>query len=266
MTSIRIAVLSASFMLGCHRQTEPRGAVPAPPPVAPPAGARTPAVLATGPAPGVESSAEAASPAESAADAGSCEPEVAMNEKPGAHDRYRFEAADGRFGFRDAHNQVVIEPRFRFAYEFSAGGVAPVVEEKRFAFIDSTGRVIAEAFPYDNGPDYFVEGRARIVRNGQVGFIDRQGAVVVAPRWDFASPFCEGRAVVCRGCGTRWQRGQKTFGGGRWGYIDGQGKLVIPLELDAAEPFQDGTALVVKHGRKTRIDHSGKVVQIPDGG
>jgi hypothetical protein len=191
---------------------------------------------------------------------------MAMDHQPGAHDRYRFEAADGRHGFRDQSGKVVIPPRFRFAYEFSPDGVASVVEEKRFAFIDVTGRVIAQAYPYDNGPDYFVEGRARILRRDKVGFIDRAGKIVVDPRWEYAASFCEGRAAVCKGCRVVIKNGEKELGGGKWGYIDLDGKLVVPTELDAAEPFQDGEAIVVRGNRRERIDRSGKVLGSVDAG
>ena len=200
------------------------------------------------------------------AGAGACEPEMAMGHQPGAHDRYRFEAADGRHGFKDKSGKVAIEPRFRFAYEFSPDGVAAVVEDKRFAFIDVTGRVIAEAFPYDNGPDYFVEGRARILRHARVGFIDRAGKIAIEPRWEWAASFCEGRAAVCRGCRVRVKNGEKELAGGKWGYIDLDGKVVIPTELDAAEPFQDGEAVVMRGKRRERIDRSGKVLGVLDAG
>jgi hypothetical protein len=209
---------------------------------------------------------EAAASMEPDADAGACEPEMAMNHQPGAHDRYRFEAPDGRHGFKDQNGKVVIEPRFRFAYEFSPGGIAPVVEEKRFAFIDVNGRAIAEAYSYDNGPDYFVEGRARILKNGKVGFIDRAGKIAVEPHWEFAASFCEGRAAVCKGCRVRVRRGEKELGGGKWGYIDLDGNVVVPPELEFAEPFQGGEAIVVRGNRRERIDRSGKVLAVLDAG
>jgi len=202
----------------------------------------------------------------SGSDAAGCEPEMAMGHPPGAHDRYRFEAADGRHGFRDKSGKVVIPPRFRFAYEFSPEGVAPVVEDKRFAFIDTKGHVIAEAYGYDNGPDYFVEGRARIVRGGKVGYIDRAGKIAIEPRWEYAAPFCEGRAAVCQGCRPRIRNGFKELGGGKWGYIDHDGNVVVPPELDFAESFHGGEAIVERGKRRERIDRSGKVLGVLDAG
>lgn len=123
---------------------------------------------------------------------------------PGNHDRFGFEDEGGLHGFRDGRGAVVIPPRYSFAYEFGAGGVAAVVEAPttvagsvRFGFIDPGGRWLADAYAFDNGPDYFQEGLARIVDGaGRVGFLDRGGAVVIAPQFVDAAGFCHGAATV----------------------------------------------------------------------
>lgn len=56
-----------------------------------------------------------------------------------------------------------------FAYEFSEAGVAAAIDDRGPVFIGGDGREIARAFRYDNGPDYFTEGRARVVVSGRVG-------------------------------------------------------------------------------------------------
>ena len=107
---------------------------------------------------------------------------------------------------------------------------------------------------------------ARIVsgelgKGGKVGFIDRHGRVVVPPKYDQASAFCEGSAVVCIACKGSWNGEFLEFHGGRWGYIDVEGRVVVPLEYEAATPFRDGQAEVVKAGRTLRIDRSARVIR-----
>ena len=65
-----------------------------------------------------------------------------------------------------------------------------------FTFIPidpKTGKAVAanaqEAFLMDNGPDYFSEGMARILKAGRFGFIDEKGRVVIEAIYDFAAPF-----------------------------------------------------------------------------
>lgn len=139
----------------------------------------------------------------------SCESDPSGGE-PGQRDRFTFEAGDGRFGYRNQRGDEVIAPRFVFAYEFSKWGLAAAVEAPtettpaRFVFIDPSGAVVAQAYAFDNGPDYFQEGLARIVVDGKVGFIDRGGAIAIPPQFAGASAFCHDRAEVHDGA-SAWE-------------------------------------------------------------
>lgn len=122
---------------------------------------------------------------------------------PGNRDRYAFQTDDGAYGYKNLAGEVVIPARFAFAYEFGKDGLAAAVERPaspggraRFVFLDPSGAVLAQAYSFDNGPDYFQEGLARVVADGKVGFIDRGGAIVIPPQFADASGFCHGRATV----------------------------------------------------------------------
>lgn len=147
--------------------------------------------------------------------------------KAGNHDRYAFESPDGLYGYKNGKGQVVIAPRLRYAYEFKPGGIAAAVDnDSSFVFIDTTGKVIARAYAYDNGPDYFQEGHARIVDDQKkIGFINDRGEITIAPRFDAAESFCGGKAAV-REAGSQV-------------YIDKRGQPTTP---PAAAPAGSGTA------------------------
>lgn len=79
-----------------------------------------------------------------------------------------------------------------------------------FRWADANNRVLATPFLFDNGPDYWQEGFARIIDGaGKMGFIDEHGTIVVPPTYDWVYPFCHGIA--------------KTARGGVGGYIDRTG-------------------------------------------
>lgn len=134
---------------------------------------------------------------------GDCSGQI-EDSQPGNHDRFAFTEGDGEvYGYKDGQGNVVIAPRFGYAYEFGSGGVAAAVERPteeggaaRFVFIDPSGKELAVAYPFDNGPDYFQEGFARIVDGDQVGFLDRTGVITVAPQFAGAMSFCHGQATV----------------------------------------------------------------------
>lgn len=138
--------------------------------------------------------------------------------------------------------------------EFNEHGIAAVAGDSGWAYVDTLGRTIVVPFVYDNGPDPFVEGLARYVESGQMGFFDERGQRLVAARYDFAQPFSQGLAAVCRECQREYDGEHYRYVGGQWGYIDYLGNEVIPLQYEVAEPFVDGRALVQKHGALISIE------------
>ncbi|HEV8147218.1 MAG TPA: WG repeat-containing protein [Bryobacteraceae bacterium] len=111
---------------------------------------------------------------------------------------------------------------------------AIVVGKDQLYFVNRRGKT-APALRFDNGADYFVEGLARSVKAGKIGFVNPNLDEVIAPRWDFASPFQDGLAAVCNGCAPKSDRREHTvITGGKWGYIDKLGKVVVPVVYDEA--------------------------------
>ena len=65
-----------------------------------------------------------------------------------------------------------------------------------------------------------------VIVDGETGFIDGTGEVVLPPQFDQARDFSEGLAAVRIG--------------DRWGYIDETGKRVIPLLYERVQDFTEG--------------------------
>ena len=243
--------------------------------------AKAPAAKAAPPTatPKAEPSEPAASPKDTAAEADaaaalrvvegdskgpeSCDP-VLIGGGAGHPDVVSFESDDGKYGFKNAAGEVIVEPRFMMAFGFSDKGLGAVADEDGFAFIDTRGTVLARAFAFDNGPDYFVAGRARIIEGDKVGFIDETGTIVVEPTYEAAGSFCSGLAPVCSGCRREDDGEHYRMVGGRWGFIDRSGAVVVPLEHDEAR--HDGPqATVVDGGRVTKVQRDGAPVKEPAG-
>jgi hypothetical protein len=118
-------------------------------------------------------------------------------------------------------------PRQLLAHaEFGPEGISAILVGEKIYFVNRAGKT-APALKFDNGPDYFVEGLARTVKGGKVGFVNTALETVVAPVWDFAFPFSNGVALVCSGC-TAAGGEHQSMKGGKWGYIDKGGKVVVP--------------------------------------
>jgi hypothetical protein len=165
------------------------------------------------------------------------------------------------WGFKDEMGQVVILPRFNMAFDFNKHGAAAVVDGSNWYYINTQGHVLLQTYTFDNGPDYYEEGLARYVDGDRIGFINEAAQVVIPAAYDFAFPFTEGRARVCRGCKIVREESDEhsTVKGGWWGYIDRKGDVVVPLIYEWAGFFEGGRGTVIKGGERMEVDLKGRI-------
>jgi hypothetical protein len=88
-----------------------------------------------------------------------------------------------------------------------------------------------------------------LFERGLCGAVNRDGGIVVEPRFDFVDEFHEGRAVV-------------RFGG-RYGYVDTNGKVVTSPQYAIAGRYRLGLAEVDIGGKSALIDLGGRQVLAP---
>jgi hypothetical protein len=168
---------------------------------------------------------------------------------------------EGKWGYENASGQVMIQPQFDMANDFSAHGIAAVVDEKGWAYINEKGKTFIRPFVIDNGPDYFEEGLARFRIDNKFGFFDRRGKIMIKPQFDFAFPFHEGLAAICMGCKEDPEGEHRSVKGGKWGYINKKGKIVIPTQFEEAGDFEKGKAEVKFKSEKVFVDKRGKIIK-----
>jgi hypothetical protein len=168
---------------------------------------------------------------------------------------------EGKWGYRDGQGKVIIQPTFIMADNFSSGGIAAVVDDSGWAYINKRGNIVIRPFIFDNGPDYFEEGLARFTEHEKFGFFDTTGKIVIKPQFEFASPFHEELAAICIGCKSKVQGEHRFMEGGKWGYIDRKGEIIIPPAFESAGLFDNGKAQVRLNGKLINIDNKGKIIK-----
>ncbi|HEY3406116.1 MAG TPA: WG repeat-containing protein [Ohtaekwangia sp.] len=115
--------------------------------------------------------------------------------------------------------------------------------------IDRDGRIIDRQVHPDEpiqGIYEESEGLRAILKNGQYGFIDSQGRLRIANRYEGVQKFSEGLAAA------------KIRG--KWGFINHQDQIAIQPAYDEVSLFQNGFAYVRQRGLFGIIDKNGKQV------
>lgn len=106
-------------------------------------------------------------------------------------------------------------------------------------------QLLAIAPKYDDASD-FAEGRARVRIGQKYGFIDASGTLVIPQDYhDSAEQFSQGLCWVSVD--------------NKYGYIDKNGRTVIPLEFQSAASFSEGLGLVQVEGNYCFIDLTGNI-------
>ncbi|MDQ0594718.1 hypothetical protein QFZ37_003087 [Chryseobacterium ginsenosidimutans] len=155
-----------------------------------------------------------------------------------------FKTKDSLVGVKNQDGKIVVPAQFNVFSYLEDGEVVEgetiyfdgfkkdeKKEKNAWGYVyDKKGNFLYRPFFYDNGADYFSEGVRRFVKNGKVGFVDRNGKTVIDAQHDFVSPFNYGYAAFCDGCD--WEKTEdehKAIVGGTWGIMNFKGEIVKPI-------------------------------------
>ncbi len=121
----------------------------------------------------------------------------------------------------------------------------------RNEFVSSTNKNLI-SFPRREFGSPSYEDIDIIKCDDKFGYVDKQGKVIVNPKYDNAYGFRQGLAAVKKD--------------GKWGYIDKSGEVVVPFRYDEADAFSEGLACVKESGGRGIgfIDKEGQIA-IPFG-
>jgi len=155
-----------------------------------------------------------------------------------------------KWGYKNNRGEIVIQAKYQMANEFNRFGIAAVVDDQGWVYINKQGKYLLRPHIIDNGPDYFNEGLARYVVDGKIGFMNEYGVKVIPATFDYVNPFSDGLAAFCQGCSKVSKGEYHRYEGGKWGYINKYGEIVVKPEYESAGPFQDGKAEVLREGQK----------------
>ena len=92
----------------------------------------------------------------------------------------------------------------------------------------------------------FEEGLAAIEQNGKWGFMDKQGKIIIKPKFEIVRDFSVGLAAVLLN--------------GSWGFIDKKGKIIMEPQFECVREFSEGLVAVRIDGIWGFMDKTGKLI------
>ena len=199
------------------------------------------------------------------------------------------------WGYIDKRGAFVIKPQYRStATHGFAEGLVWVEVDGKWGCVNAKGQTVISFNFYE--PSYFSEGLAPVTTMdtnapdfpGSMGYIDKAGALVIAPEFSLAWNFSGGLARVAMAGKMCYinKQGKTVFtittgvwadefseglanvsirkgtGLEAWGYINRKGEFVIKPQFQQAKPYYHGLAQVFLNGQGgySYIDRSGKII------
>lgn len=177
--------------------------------------------------------------------------------------RFR-DTSSGKYGYKKGKDVIAIPAKYEDAATYFDEGMAAVMLNGKWGFIDTTGKPITP-FKYDMPDDeefgyFFSDGMAAVFLDSLFGFIDKTGKEVVPIKYWWLDPFEKGvgGVVLNKKWGFVNKSGKEITpikfdrikAGGffqinyKWGLIDSTGKELIPPTFDEVEFFYENMAKV----------------------
>jgi len=128
----------------------------------------------------------------------------------------------------------------------------------KMGYINKQGRIVIK--PQFDNAGHFSDGLAQVEVSGKFGFINASGRLIVKPQFNMARDYSNGLAAVLVGDGTCELCGE-------WVYLDKTGSIVIRTGLkngkQQANEFSEGFASFRVGSMHGFMDKSGKIVIEP---
>lgn len=136
-----------------------------------------------------------------------------------------------------------------------------------YCTFDGKGHLLYHPFQFDNGPDYWVEGRRRFVEAEKMGMVNRLGHRVVPARdYSFISPMRNGYAIGCRDCrytvfdSTDSEHGA-GYSGSKYDLLDADGKVVRRLSSQQPDKSLDSLHLPRRYKNEAAVKKLQQMLQ-----
>ena len=166
------------------------------------------------------------------------------------NDIARVISSDGLTGYISKNGKFIVTPKFIDGTDFNDGLAIVVSVGGHPTCIDKEGK---EVFKLSTAKwvSSFSEGLSAFsTKEDKIGFVNKQGEIVINPQFEDFEPFSEGLAAVC----------DKN---NKWGFVDTKGNLTINYQFEEVASFHEGFAVFQQGDKYGYIDKNGQYIINP---
>jgi hypothetical protein len=151
-----------------------------------------------------------------------------------------------KVGIENLECNTIIAPVYDSIQYIASDSIYIVYWKKKMGIMDRDGSELLPLSDKFQKIFSFNNGRAKILKNGRYGFIDRIGNVHISPQYPGAHDFSEGYAGVIIN--------------GKWGFLDKEEQIAVQPFYQEVRDFQNGTARVKEKNKWYFINKEGKKI------
>jgi hypothetical protein len=152
----------------------------------------------------------------------------------------------GKVGVENLDCNMIIAPVFDSIQYIASDSIYIVYWKKKTGIMDKDGSELLPLSEKFQKIFTFNNGRARILKDGRYGFIDRIGNVHISPQYPGALDFSEGYAGVIIN--------------GKWGFLDKEENIAVQPFYQEVKNFQNGVARVKEKNKWYFVNKQGKKI------
>ena len=154
--------------------------------------------------------------------------------------------AKGKYGIWNARGREVIPIRYDYISDFTADSVLTVFQGNKKGLINLQGKVILTPAALYQELLVMADERVGVRINNRYGFVDKNGKLRIANRYEGIGSFSEGMAAV------------KIMG--KWGLINRSEQIMLQPNYESVGTFEHGASPVRKNGKWGLADRTGREI------
>ncbi len=164
-----------------------------------------------------------------------------------------------KWGFINEDGKLIINTKYQNTLDFDKNGYAIVTLDDKYGIINEQGILLGNKWfdainttgalnlvSHDGlfcAPDSLIPVKIE----GQCGYINEKGEIVIEATYDYAGPFADNGLA-------------RVEINNKWGYINKKGETVIEIKYDLANDFCKNIAVIELDGKAGLIDEAGSTL------